>query len=133
MEVMPKVVHSIRDEMRSGREHLTVPQFRILGAISRGLNHNKEICELLGVSEAASSRMIDHLVQEGYIQKKTNTADKRQSDLSLTPKGDKFNTVVRKDAKKRIEAKLQTLSEEEQFKVVEALKILQKTSLFLRK
>jgi len=133
MEVMPKVVHSIRDEMRSGREHLTVPQFRILGAISRGLNHNKEICELLGVSEAASSRMIDYLVCEGYIQKKINAADKRQSDLSLTPKGDKFNTIVRKDAKKRIEAKLQTLSEEEQFKVVEALRILQKTSLFLRK
>ena len=134
MDVMPKVVQSIREEMRQGRgDHLTVAQFRVLAAISRGLCHNKSIGDVLGVSEAAVSRMIEMLVQEGWVKKGTSKIDKRQCVLSLTGEGQTFFNSIKKAALKRMQNKLSGLSIQEQSVVIQGLEVLQLNLSLLNK
>ncbi len=126
MDVMPKAMQSIRSEMRKGRgEHLSVPQFRVMAAVNRGLGHNKEIGNLLGVSEAAISRMVDHLVQEGILKRGVNKIDRRLSMLSLTSEGNKFFQTIRSDARLRLKEKLDVLSTEDVEEAIRGLEILQ--------
>lgn len=128
---MPKIMQSLREEMRRGRgDHLTVAQFRTLAAINRGLSSNKEIGDLLGVSEAAISRMLDYLVVQGLIKKSTSKTDRRQKSLSLTNEGQKLFTHIRSDARTRLSLRLTELSESDAKAVIQGLEILQK-NLFL--
>ena len=127
MDVMPKAMQSIREEMRRGRsDRLTVPQFRVLAAVNRGLCHNKEIGDLLGVTEAAISRMIDVLEQDGLVKKDISETDRRVKFLSLTGVGQKFFNFIKSDAKSRLKTKLSILSKEEMETVIKGLEILQK-------
>jgi len=127
LEIMPKTVQYLREEMRKGRgERLTVPQFRVLAAISRGLCSNKELGDLLGVSEAAVSRMLDFLVNEGLVKKAVNKNDRRQTSLSLTAEGQKLHKIIKTDARTRISEKLSSLPESEALAIIHGLDLLQK-------
>ncbi len=133
MDLMPKAMQSIREEMRQGRgDRLTVPQFRVLAAVNRGLCSNKEIGDLLGVSEAAISRMVDTLVQDGLLKKAINKIDRRQSVLSLTSEGNKLYSFIRNDARNRLKNKLGALSSEDTDTVIKGLEILQKNLTLLK-
>lgn len=130
---MPKAMQSIREEMRQGRgDRLTVPQFRVLAAVNRGLCSNKEIGDLLGVSEAAISRMIDVLVQDGLLKKAVNKIDRRQSVLSLTSEGNKLYSFIKTDARNRLKNKLDALSGEDVDTVIKGLEILQENLTLLK-
>lgn len=133
MDVVPKAMQSIREEMRQGRgDRLTVPQFRVLAAVNRGLSHNKEIGDLLGVSEAAISRMVDILVQDGLLKKNINKIDRRQSVLTLTSEGNKLYSFIRADARNRLKNKLEVLSKEDIESVIRGLEILQENLTILK-
>ena len=130
MEVIPKLMQAIREDMREGRgERLTVAQFRVLAAINRGINHNKVIGERLGVSEAAISRMIDIMEQDGLIKKSTNKSDRRQSDLSLSSEGIKLFNKIKSDAKSKMKKKLSVLSADESLALTKGLEILKSSNL----
>ena len=125
MDVMPKAMQSLREEMRQGRgDRLTVPQFRVLAGVNRGVVANKDLGELLGVSEAAISRMVDHLVQDGLIKKSIHKSDRRQSVLSLTIDGSSLYNFIRGDARQRLMEKLEVLPNEKLEIVIKGLEIL---------
>ena len=127
MEVVPRAMQSIREEMRKGRgDSLSVPQFRVLASVNRGICHNKELCDRLGVSEAAISRMVDMLVSDGLLKKGIDKVDRRQSFLSLTSEGQKLYNFIRADARNRLKHKLELLSNEDVDSVILGLSILQK-------
>ena len=126
MEVMPKAMQLIREEMRAGRgDRLTIPQFRLMAAVNRGISHNKELGDRLGVSEAAISRMVDHMVKYQLIKKEINKIDRRQSVLSLTSEGQKLYSFIKSDARNRLNSKLEHISDEDIQLVVQGLKVLQ--------
>lgn len=125
MDVMPKVMQSIRVKMRHGRgDRLTVPQFRVLAAIKRGINHNKDLSEHLGVSEAAISRMLEYLVKNDLVQKEVSKLDRRQSVLSLSNEGEKLQSSIKAEARNNLKNKLEVLSVLEIESVINGLKIL---------
>ncbi len=127
MEVMPKAMQSIREEMRKGRgDRLTVPQFRLLAAVNRGICFNKDLGESLGVSEAASSRMIDFLVQDGLIKKGNHKSDRRLTVVTLTSEGLKLYNFIKSDARSRLKHKLDVLPQEDLESAIIGLKILLK-------
>jgi DNA-binding MarR family transcriptional regulator len=126
MDVVPKVMQSIRVKMRTGRgDRLTVPQFRVLAAIKRGISHNKELCEHLGVSEAAISRMIDYLVSDGVLTKASSKVDRRQTVLSLSAEGEKHYSAIKAEARNHLKKKLEVLTKDEMANVIKGLEILQ--------
>ena len=134
MDVMPKAMQVIREEMRKGRgERLTVPQFRVLAAVNRGISQNKELGERLGVSEAAISRMIDSLVNDGLIKKIINKDDRRQKVLTLSAEGQKLYNFIKSDARSRLKDKLEALTNEDVESVIIGLQILQKNLTVLQK
>lgn len=127
IDIIPKLMQLLRVEMRKGRgDYLTVPQFRVLASISRGINQNKLLAERLGVSEAAMSRMIDVLVNENLIKKGIDADDRRHMKLSLTSEGNKIFKAIKGEARLRLKDKVGAISNHDVELIIVGLETLQK-------
>jgi DNA-binding MarR family transcriptional regulator len=88
-----QLVHiSMRGFCRYAREQgLSMPQLLILHRISantqRGCNVSS-ISEKMGVTNAAISQTLDHLVQQGLVSRTEDPQDRRNKRILLTPKGE---------------------------------------------
>jgi len=89
METVPLVMRAIRAEMRRRRPaDLSVPQFRTLGFLERRPGSSlSDVAEHIGLTLPSISRMVDGLVQRGFVSRLISPADRRRSVLSLTPDG----------------------------------------------
>ena len=104
-------MQSIRNEMRKARTNeLTIPQFRVLANLWCEPANNRMLAETLGLSVAATSRMVDWLIKRGLVEKTQDTTDRRQVIAQLTPLGKKTFEVVQKQTRLGFEKKIQTLS-----------------------
>lgn len=104
---------------------LSMPQFSILMQL-----HHRGPCGMSGISEgyditpAATSQLVDKLVQGGLIQRVEDQNDRRAKLLSLTEKGEEF---VRRGIEERhrwVNEIADRLNPEERAHVSEALDIL---------
>lgn len=89
LEVAPLVMRAIRAQMRSHRSaDLTVPQFRALGYIHRhpGVSLSG-VAEHLGLTLAATSRLIEGLVARHLVERHSSTTDRRFVTLRISPTG----------------------------------------------
>lgn len=132
IDVFPKVMQSVRHEMRAERGELTITQFRMLANVRQGVCNNKILGEKLGVSEAAVSRMLDLLVQENLIAKKIDEEDRRNKVLTLTASGKKLYEKITQSARERMSVKLQALEENDRETVIRGLEVLQKNLNILK-
>jgi DNA-binding MarR family transcriptional regulator len=48
----------------------------------------------MGVTKQAVSKLVDTLVTAGYVDRRSNQADRRRSDLHLTTKGRKAARII---------------------------------------
>ena len=65
----------------------------------------KEISGMLGITSSATTQLVDELVKNGYVTRKTNSNDKRSLCICLSKKGQKNMAVMKKkymDVMKRI-------------------------------
>jgi DNA-binding MarR family transcriptional regulator len=67
-----------------------------------------ELLEILAITKQSLSRVLSHLVREGYIQQKTGTADRRQRLLNLTEKGRKLEMELTTEQRARLAAAYKT-------------------------
>ena len=103
LDVIPQSMAKIRTEMRAASpSDLSVPQYRILGSIFRGRNLAGEIAKHQGVSQPAMSKMIDSLVEKALIRRDTQSKDRRQIPLLLTPEGEAVFLKIRRTAQAEI-------------------------------
>ncbi len=73
-DIVPGAMRLLRQEMRlEASGVLTVPQFRILANINRGLDSINAISKLHGVSQPAMSRMVEGLVERASYAKNKRT------------------------------------------------------------
>jgi DNA-binding MarR family transcriptional regulator len=82
------------------------------------------IGDLLGVTNAAASQMIDRLVQHGLIERTEDPVDRRAKQLRLTERG---RFIVRESIEVRrrwMERLIDALTGEEQSSIINALTIL---------
>jgi len=121
---------SIHDLIRFSKgSGLSMPQMSALFH----LHHANEcgvsnIGEHLGVTNAAASQMIDRLVQQGLIGRTEDPKDRRVKQLKLTVKG---KTIVQEGTEIRrrwIENLTNTLTNEQQEAITDALNILTNTA-----
>jgi DNA-binding MarR family transcriptional regulator len=89
LEIVPKVMHSIRSEMRSHRETgLSVPQFRVLIYLDRHKGASlSEIADHVGVSLPAMSKMVNGLVVRNLMSRQADLKDRRRVVLAATNAG----------------------------------------------
>lgn len=82
------------------------------------------ISDHLGISRAATSQMIDRLVQSGLLERAENPADRRAKLLTITPAGE---AIIRRsiDARRRWMEKLTDVLDDAQEQIIiTALKAL---------
>lgn len=63
-----------------------------------------ELLEILSITKQSLSRVLRQLVDDGYIQQKPGTKDRRQRLLSLTPKGQELERLLTSEQRARIAA-----------------------------
>jgi DNA-binding MarR family transcriptional regulator len=104
-------MQEIRVEMRKLRTtELTVPQFRALANLWCEPANNRMLAETLGLSVAATSRMVDWLIKHGLAEKAQHETDRRQIIVQLTPLGKRSFELNQKQTRLRFEKRIQSLS-----------------------
>lgn len=83
----------------------------------------------LGVSNAAASQLVDRLVQAGLVERLEDAKDRRVKRLRLTPTGEKLVDQAIAVRESWLESVLDRLSDEEQARVTEALRLLTEAAL----
>lgn len=114
LDVVPPIMRELRREARRSRGGaLTIPQFRILGHLGcQEAATNKSLAESMGVSVAATSRMVDLLQRKGLVERFQDTKDKRQIHLRLSPKGKKDLEGIRRLIRSELESRLKVVPEQ---------------------
>lgn len=91
------------------------------------LEHNKitlmELSAKLLLERSSVSRLVDQLVKEGFINRETNSENRREVLLSLTAKGNNTLHKVREQSVLFYESILEHILEPDQQKIVEAFRI----------
>lgn len=104
---------------------LSMPQLGILFQLHyRGTCGISELSEKFDITNAATSQLVDKLVQSGFVQREEDPHDRRAKLLNLTEKG---KELIQQSAERRyrwVEVVATKLSAEERAQVTEALDIL---------
>lgn len=126
LDTIPHAMQSIRVEMRNKRStELTLPQFRVLANLWAEPANNRMLADTLGLSVAATSRMIDWLIKHGLAEKTKDGADRRQIIVQLTPLGKKTFELNKKQTRLGFEKKMKTLSVQAKQNLAQGLLALQ--------
>jgi DNA-binding MarR family transcriptional regulator len=102
-----------------------MPQFSILMQL-----HHKGPCGMSGISEgyditpAATSQLVDKLVQSGLLQRVEDPSDRRAKLLSLTDKGRELVLRGIEERYRWVDELAGKLSSDEQVQISEALNIM---------
>jgi DNA-binding MarR family transcriptional regulator len=135
IEVIPKTMCSIRQEMRevirsspAGRSALcgrTFAQFRVLAQLRGQPMSNRELAEATGSSIPAMSRMVESLVKKGLVERRLDTADRRQVVLTLTSEGLLCFEQLTRVARGRFSRRFTALSDDKKSQLVAGLQVLE--------
>ena len=101
LEVMPLVMHDLRQTMRShSAPDLRVPELRSLAFLRHNPGSNlTDLAEYIGVSLPSMSKLVDTLTYRGYIDRKPDPGDRRRVRLELTEAGQSVLSSAREAVK----------------------------------
>jgi DNA-binding MarR family transcriptional regulator len=83
-----------------------------------------DVGELLGVTNAAASQLVDKLVQNGLIERSEDPLDRRMKQLKLTIKGQEIIQESIEVRRRWMEQLTDELTQDEQESIITALTIL---------
>lgn len=124
---MDTFVHrSMRDSARFVKASgFSMPQFFLLMQVH---HHNhcgiSDLSEHLEITNAATSQLVDKLVQAGLLERVEDPHDRRAKQVSLTPAGEAFIERAIAERSRWVDDLTAMLNTDEHQKVAEALAIL---------
>jgi DNA-binding MarR family transcriptional regulator len=68
---------------------VTLPQYRMLVVLERGSSNLTALARELEVAPSTALRMVDRLIEAGFVDRQTRPENRRETQLSLTPAGRK--------------------------------------------
>lgn len=113
LDTFHMVKRTLGAEMKKKRSSLdvTIHQFRAMNVISRNQGVSLSlVSEHMGATISTASKLIDGLVERGYVQRRTAEDDRRRLILQLTDEGDQALEKVHLEAISRLAEKLSCLS-----------------------
>lgn len=115
METITQVFHRFRDQRRwRGAEELSFPQIMLLLQLDReGPMSVGEMARNLCVTQGVITRMVDRLIQKGFIERVRKREDRRVVILSLTSLGKRKTARIRKVIVDEMKDVLRTISSRE--------------------
>ena len=126
LDVVPAVMRPLRQQMRSHRAAgLSIPQFRALCFVERYDGASlSAVAEHLDLSLPTVSRMVNGLVERGYMQRRSSTDDRRHVSLSLRPRGQSVMQAARNATQQFLADKFAALTPEQCEAMVTAMQLL---------
>jgi DNA-binding MarR family transcriptional regulator len=123
LETVPLIMQFIRTEMRRrGSAEISIPHFRVLNFINRHPGESlSAIAERVGLSLPAMSRLVDGLVEHGFLSREPSAEDRRFVAIHITDAGRDLVRAARADAQNRLADVLAELRVEDRALVVEAM------------
>ncbi|MGN0659413.1 MAG: MarR family winged helix-turn-helix transcriptional regulator [Emergencia sp.] len=126
------MIKSINDKLKVRadedlkRYNLTLQQNRILGYLRErgGSASQKEIESFLEVSHPTASGLVSRMEQKGFLECRTDPADKRNKIVFLTPLAEETAGRIESQIDENEKKLLQSLSEEEITALENALQII---------
>ncbi len=127
MDTAPKIMQSIRIEMRRGRgSDLSIPQFRTLLFIRRNPDSSlSDIANHLGLTLPSVSKLVDGLVKQQLVTRQESASDRRRCALVLTQNGESIVSSSSATAQENLAALLKGLSNDELQIIQQAMELLQ--------
>ncbi|MCC8427552.1 helix-turn-helix domain-containing GNAT family N-acetyltransferase [Reyranella aquatilis] len=105
----------------------TLPEGRLVYEIAnRDRPTAQELCRDLGLDPGYVSRLLQGLEKRGCVARKRSAADKRQTELTLTPKGQKLWGAMNERSRQDIADLLAELPADRQDRLVKALGTVEK-------
>lgn len=107
---------------------MTFMQYRVLMSLDKGMgNTASELARCVGYDGGAMTRLVDKLVDQGYVLRKACEHDRRVSRLSLTERGREAVKPIREIANDLVCRALSDLSPNEQETLRSLLKRVRST------
>ncbi len=131
-ESVPPSWHCTRSVIRriaNEKFQMSTVQFQTLRRIRKGFNSVSALAEEGHISRPAVSRIVDTLVQKGWVTRQINPADRRQQHLQLTPDGERVLWAIYADAELWLQERFRQLSTEEQQSLLYGMELLKKAFL----
>jgi len=126
LEVIPIVMRSLRREFRSHRGNdLGIPQYRALMFLQRNPGASlSTVADHLGITPPSTSKLIDGLVERGFIYRQSSEIDRRRINLGLTPAGADLADYSYQEAQTTYIERFSMLPEETLVRITEAMQAL---------
>ncbi len=126
LETVPLLMCVIRSEIRKRRPaELSVPQFRVLAYLRRHEGASlSDLADHSGLTLPTMSKMVDGLVERGFVRREASANDRRRVVLGLTRQGRTVFDSAAQGARTRIGELLSKLSPEEQMTIIRAMQML---------
>ncbi|NOY58470.1 MAG: MarR family transcriptional regulator [Calditrichaeota bacterium] len=103
----------------------SLAQYRLLMLLTdKGPMTVSEFKQYIGVAQSTASELVSRLVDQGYIVKKKSEEDRRKTIFELTAKAKEVLGRRRKEMEIIYQKVLDTLSQEDQLKLVEAFETI---------
>lgn len=124
LETVPVVMRFIHSHIRRRRMGgLSLAQFRALAFLDRFKDPSlSAVAGHLGLSLPAMSRLMDSLVEQGLVQRRTGASDRRQVALAPTAGGLRLLETARAEIRRQLAATLEKLSAGERAALRDALR-----------
>lgn len=127
LEAVPTVFQFIRSTANRRRaKGLSVQQFRAMAYLLRRPGHSLSmLAEYLGLSLAATSRLIESLVHKGLVDRQVVPSNRRQVRLASTARGEKLLAESIHWTEGEITRKLQGCPAARRKRIIQAVRDLQ--------
>ena len=112
METLHMMMRSVGREARKGSaEDVGMHQFRVLMTIKHHEGASlSQISEHLGATISAASKLVDGLVDRGFVQRETDLGDRRRLMLALSEAGEEVVNSAKLKVHSLLAQKLETLT-----------------------
>jgi DNA-binding MarR family transcriptional regulator len=126
LDLVSVVKRAVRQEfnVETGSKTPTFTQFSMLHKIKNGVCHVGKLSEAFGISQPATSIMVNTMVKEGLLKRVPHRTDRRQIELRLTAKATAELATGYQRAFAKIEEKLSPLSATRKSEIVKQLREL---------
>jgi DNA-binding MarR family transcriptional regulator len=126
LDLVSAVKRMVRQEFNAqsdpGAPSLT--QYRMLRRIQDGVRHVGKLAEASGISQPATSIMVNTLVEEGYLRRVPHASDRRQVELHLTAQATTSLETGYQRAFAKIEERLSVLSKSKKKEIAKQIREL---------
>jgi len=127
LEAVPRAMHAIRREMRSGATgRLTVPQTRALLYIGRRPGTNLgDLAVHLGVGPSTCSALVERLVRHALVERTADPVERRRIQLTATEGGMAVVARARAQTRAWLRDALSALDRDEVERLERAMDVLE--------